>query len=144
MTNPDWTLIGVTIVAFGIGYWAISWLFDHLPKSDKPPAGNKTASGQKTAPNPSPPPEPAPEETRQDTTSHAESLPSDEAKHGAVLGLKGQVSPAEIKQAYREQLTKYHPDKVHHLGAEFHRLAEVRTKEIVAAYEYFRNKYNLD
>jgi len=146
MSNPDWTLIGVTILAFGVGYWAVSWLFNHLPKATPPPAGEPTAPETDPA-RPSEPheqPEPPREEGRPDQTDKNNSLHLEEIRHGTVLGLKGEVTPAKIKQAYRELLTKYHPDKVGHLGPEFHTLAEQRTKEIIAAYEYFRKKYDLD
>ncbi len=44
-------------------------------------------------------------------------------------------------KAYRQLSMKYHPDKVAHLGAEFKRVAEEKMKEINAAYDYFRKKF---
>jgi DnaJ-domain-containing protein 1 len=64
-----------------------------------------------------------------------------EEEHRKVLGLTAEDSPATIRRKYRELLTKYHPDKVHHLGIEFQELAERRTKAITEAYRFFRNKY---
>lgn len=58
----------------------------------------------------------------------------------AILGVSRQSSPAEIKIAYHEQATKYHPDKVQHLGKEFSELAEVRFKEIQEAYREIREE----
>jgi len=52
----------------------------------------------------------------------------------AVLNVPKGASREEIKKAYRELANKYHPDKVHHLGDEFKKLAEQRFKEIEAAY----------
>ena len=52
-----------------------------------------------------------------------------------VLGVARNASKAEIKQAYRKLLTKYHPDKFSHLGNEFERIAQERTRRIVSAYE---------
>ena len=41
----------------------------------------------------------------------------------------------EIKAAYREMMSKYHPDKVAHLGEEFQEIAKAKTKAINQAYE---------
>lgn len=51
-----------------------------------------------------------------------------------VLGVRSDASPEEIKKAYRQLVSKYHPDKVGHLGDEFKELAERRFKEIQSAY----------
>ena len=64
-----------------------------------------------------------------------------EAHHREVLGVSEAAGEDEIKTAYRSQLAKYHPDKVTHLGDEFHKLADARTKDIIAAYEYLKQKY---
>jgi len=64
-----------------------------------------------------------------------------EAHHREVLGVSEGAGEEEIRAAYRSQLAKYHPDKVTHLGGEFHELATARTKEIIAAYEFLRQKY---
>ena len=74
-----------------------------------------------------------------------DSLASEEEKaryYGRVLNLKGKVTTENIKASYRELMSKYHPDKVQHLGEEFQEIARKKTKEINVAYEYFRNKYN--
>lgn len=52
-----------------------------------------------------------------------------------VLGVGRDASAEEIKRAYRELASRYHPDKLEHLGDEFKVLAEVRFKEIQRAYE---------
>jgi hypothetical protein len=50
-----------------------------------------------------------------------------------------QVAPdapaAQIKQAFRQVIARYHPDKVQHLGAEFQELAQVRSAELTIAYK---------
>lgn len=47
----------------------------------------------------------------------------------------------QIKNAYYQQITKYHPDKVAHLGKEIRLIAEEKTKEINFAYQIaIRNK----
>jgi DnaJ like chaperone protein len=52
-----------------------------------------------------------------------------------VLGVRPGASQEELKNAYRELVNKYHPDKVLHLGDEFQKLAEMRFKEIQQAYQ---------
>jgi DNA-directed RNA polymerase subunit RPC12/RpoP len=67
----------------------------------------------------------------------------EDQKHAKALGLRGRVKTSDVKRAYRELLAKYHPDKVSHLGDEFKQIAEQKTREVLAAYEYFRRKYNI-
>ena len=57
-----------------------------------------------------------------------------------VLGIDRNASPEEIKRAYRELASKYHPDKLEHLGDEFKALAETRFKEIQQAYQELTGK----
>jgi preprotein translocase subunit Sec63 len=60
-----------------------------------------------------------------------------------VLGVTNRDSPAAIRKKYKELLSKYHPDKVQHLGIEFQEMAERKTRAIMEAYEFFRKKNNL-
>jgi hypothetical protein len=57
-----------------------------------------------------------------------------------VLGVKETASSDEIKTAYRRLVSRYHPDKVTHLGEEFRVLAEKKFKEIQRAYQELRVK----
>lgn len=68
---------------------------------------------------------------------------SEEMRYGAILGLKGKVTPAEVKKAYREMLLKYHPDKVNHLGTEFQDIAAKKALDVIEAYDFFRKKYDI-
>ncbi len=52
-----------------------------------------------------------------------------------VLGVRPVATQEEIKAAYREMMSKYHPDKVAHLGEEFQEIAKAKTKAINQAYE---------
>ena len=58
-----------------------------------------------------------------------------------VLGVSEADGEQEIRAAYRAQLAKYHPDKVTHLGDEFYEMASSRTREIIQAFDYLKNKY---
>jgi DnaJ like chaperone protein len=64
-----------------------------------------------------------------------------ERHYYTVLGVDETADFAAIKKAYRTLSMQYHPDKVAHLGAEFKRAAEEKMKEINAAYDYFRKKF---
>jgi len=57
-----------------------------------------------------------------------------------VLGVDRNASVEDIKHAYRELASRYHPDKLEHLGDEFKVLAEMRFKEIQKAYEELTGK----
>ncbi len=64
-----------------------------------------------------------------------------EERYYAVLGLDPGADFASIKKAYRKLSMQYHPDKVAHLGDEFKGVAEEKMKEINAAYDYFKRKF---
>ena len=51
-----------------------------------------------------------------------------------VLGVGPSATAREIKQAFRREIAKYHPDKVQHLGAELQEVAARRAAEITEAY----------
>jgi curved DNA-binding protein CbpA len=52
-----------------------------------------------------------------------------------LLRVAPDASAAQIKQAFRQIIARYHPDKVQHLGAEFQELAQVRSAELTIAYK---------
>ena len=51
-----------------------------------------------------------------------------------VLGTSPSATLEEIKAAYRQKISLYHPDRVAGLGEELRELAEVHAKDINAAY----------
>jgi len=53
----------------------------------------------------------------------------------AVLGLTDEASDAEIDLAYRRLIAQYHPDRMNGAADELRRQAEVRAREINAAYD---------
>jgi preprotein translocase subunit Sec63 len=52
----------------------------------------------------------------------------------AVLGVTRGASHAEIARAYREQVKRYHPDRVADLGPELQHVAHQKTVELQRAY----------
>ena len=52
----------------------------------------------------------------------------------AVLGISKNATKEEIKKAYRNASKKHHPDRVHHLGDEFKKIAEQKMQKINEAY----------
>jgi len=52
-----------------------------------------------------------------------------------VLGLHPGATKDEIRAAYRNRMSKYHPDKVAHLGIELQELAKAKALELNQAYE---------
>ena len=51
-----------------------------------------------------------------------------------LLELPPTASADEIKRAFRHHISRYHPDKVHHLGEEFQEMAALRSAELTEAY----------
>jgi curved DNA-binding protein CbpA len=51
-----------------------------------------------------------------------------------LLELAPTATPEEIKKTFRQQIARYHPDKVHHLGKEFQDMAAIRAAELTEAY----------
>jgi len=52
-----------------------------------------------------------------------------------VLGVKVGASREEIRRAFHRLAIHYHPDKVHHLGAEFESMAQEKFLRLKEAYE---------
>jgi len=65
------------------------------------------------------------------------------AYYGKLIGLMGKVTKEQIHSKYIGLISLYHPDRVQHLGPEFRELAEMKSKEINAAYDWLRTKYHM-
>jgi curved DNA-binding protein CbpA len=60
----------------------------------------------------------------------------------ALLDLPPTASSDDIKKAFRQQIARYHPDKVQHLGKEFQDMAADRAAELTEAYRILSNEGN--
>ena len=80
------------------------------------------ASGQRDSSGPSPP-RPA------------------EANPYAVLGLSASANEREIKRAYRQLISRHHPDKLGDVPEDLKRRAEERAREINMAYEKIKSEH---
>lgn len=57
-----------------------------------------------------------------------------------ILGIAPDATPEAITRGYREQLKRYHPDRVVGLGEELQRVAHERTIAIQRAYATLRGR----
>lgn len=57
-----------------------------------------------------------------------------------LLELPPTASSDDIKKAFRQQIARYHPDKVQHLGQEFQEMAAGRAAELTEAYRILSNE----
>jgi hypothetical protein len=57
------------------------------------------------------------------------------ASYYELLDVVPTAAADEIKRAFRREIAKYHPDKVHHLGAEFQQIAALKAAELTQAYK---------
>ena len=60
-----------------------------------------------------------------------------------ILEIDPSASDQEVKKAYRKMATKYHPDKVSHLGKEMQDLAEEKFKAVNDAYQKVKKTQHL-
>lgn len=70
--------------------------------------------------------------------------PSSGGQWFEVLQVNSTANLDEIKAAYKKKISQYHPDKVAKLGLEFQEIAERKSKEINAAYEFITRRYGRD
>jgi len=58
-----------------------------------------------------------------------------------IIGIEGPVTRLLLRKKYLEIISKYHPDKFQNYGEETLKMAEKKTKEINAAYEWLTEKF---
>jgi DnaJ-domain-containing protein 1 len=116
--------IAILAIAAMVGFWVVGAILEHFQtKALKTDASSRSGAG----------PKPTPEnETRQVD-------PIEEACR--VLQLNRPFTTDELRAAYRQRMSQYHPDKVSSLGPEFRELAESKSKEINRAFDLLARFY---
>ena len=56
-----------------------------------------------------------------------------------LLSVAPSATAEEIKRAFRNEIARYHPDKVQHLGKEFQEMAATRAASLTEAYRTLMN-----
>lgn len=135
MTSSEFIAIAVCLF---VGYWVVSKVLSKSNPAKTKPSGPESGSDfrrdqhEDQATN-----EQASENQGQDQRRRAEPEGQNEFPHWAeVLGTKSNASRDEIRKAYRQRMSEYHPDKVAQLGKELREVAERKSKEINAAYDF--------
>ena len=62
------------------------------------------------------------------------------SKFNKILETNPDATDLEVKKAYRKMAAKFHPDKVHHLGEEFQKMAEEKFKSVNDAYQQIKKE----
>ncbi|MCF7823621.1 MAG: molecular chaperone DjiA [Candidatus Marinimicrobia bacterium] len=57
-----------------------------------------------------------------------------------ILEIDPSASDQEVKKAYRSMATRFHPDKVEHLGPDFQKMADEKFKAINEAYQQIKSE----
>jgi DnaJ-domain-containing protein 1 len=122
----------VIIACLAIGYWLVSLLLRRQGSRQR----NHTRGSQENKPD-APERDCGRERKRASDSEEFEKSPSgpdDPAPWFQVLGVSQNASREEISAAYKLKIGQYQPDKVSRMGEDIRRLAEVRSKQINAAY----------
>lgn len=61
-----------------------------------------------------------------------------------ILEITPEASDNEVKKAYHKMAIKFHPDKVHHLGAEVQKAAEEKFQKLNAAYDEIKKRRGIN
>ena len=121
------TEIIVIVGGLLFGYWIVASLFNK-----KPVSSTKTNSGN-DAENRSQNNRAHAEEPDNDNSCEEEYIPTSWFR---ILEVSQGATKEQIVAAYKQKIRQYHPDKVAQMGAEIRELAEFKSKQINAAYDY--------
>lgn len=125
------TAIEVTSILGGglIGYWIVSSFLTNRDKNHHQTSNN--ASSAQNSREQNRPGDPSGDEDPRRFDN--DDVPSSWFR---ILGTTESATSNEIAIAYKLKISQYHPDKVATLGPELQELAESKSKQINAAYDY--------
>lgn len=111
--------IAVLAIAALVGFWVVGAILDRFQiKTPQSGQSSRSGNGASKPATESEPPRPDPIE--------------DACR---VLQLNRPFTAEELRAAYRQMMSQYHPDKVCNLAPEFRELAERKSKEINRAFD---------
>ncbi len=130
MTTTELVTAGVCLV---FGYWVVA-LIMKTPKSRRP-------EQQKAHPDASSNQRQDSDETNAGAEQQSHQAPPNPDERSLlhwyeVLDVTETSSREEISAAYKRQIRQYHPDRVAQMGKDIRDLAELRAKQINAAYVF--------
>lgn len=127
------TINEIAIVVGGLllGYWIVNSVMG--PKTDKTGTANQTYEDSSSAQNSRQQNRQYQGSGKQPFSNEEEFLPTNWFR---ILEVSESATKIEISTAYKKMIGQYHPDKVATLGQELRTLAEFKSKQINAAYDY--------
>ena len=123
------TFTEIIIIVGGLllGYWIVANQFNKkLASSTKSNSNNDAEEGPQEN-------RAHTEEPNNDNSREKEYIP---ASWFRILEVSQGATKEQIVTAYKQKIRQYHPDKVTQMGAEIRELAEFKSKQINAAYDY--------
>jgi len=121
----------VVIVAMLLGYWIVSSLMDAKPKKKKSTdEADKEFRSQQNSSQ-----QDGQHQGRKQSPLNEEEFDI-QTNWFRILDVPDSSGKEEISIAYKQKIRQYHPDKVATLGPELRELAELKSKQINAAYSF--------
>lgn len=134
----------VMLLCAVLGYWLVSTLMDRFGNKNR-----RDSRDNRPPPRDEPPPRARGPYARPDTGG-TQQRPSAEPQAGdavtlsnwyRILGVPENATREAIAAAYKKKISQHHPDKVAQMGEEIRALAEAKSKQINAAYEFGMRLY---
>jgi DnaJ-domain-containing protein 1 len=107
------------LLGLAAGYWLVSAIMDWSARKERAEAAEADRS----------------QRGKQDRIATPDSMNA-QARWFEVLEVPESATSEEITAAYKKKISENHPDKVAQMGEEIRALAELRSKQINAAYDY--------
>ena len=116
--------IAVLLIAALVSFWVVSAILGRFQKN---PTRTTSSSHSRAG---------------SEQASDIEMLHADPFEEACrVLQLDRPFTTEQLRAAYRQRMSQYHPDKVSNLGLELRELAETKSKEINRAFDLLARFY---